>query len=186
MPNWTRLAPLPCETWHTKAVAKKRDQLNASIARILEVRGNEDAYQAKMHAADVRSLDSGEVFQADCPELNAFNLLQSELQLREQIAAYFTAEAVDQRAAFDQAFAAHQSAADELRRKLIELGYVDSPHAVPGWIQPGFILTHPGVRAAKEYAESLRSPRTALVQDNNAAMQTLVEQLDKLRTRAVR
>ena len=90
--------------------------------------------------------------------------------------------------AADEAIDAHQHAQAGVRAKLVEIGYVDAPATagIPGRIQPGWILAHPAVRAAKMEADSLRtrSGERTWQNDNLAALEQIEADLAAVRDRA--
>lgn len=80
--NWTPLRQLGERKWLSAATERRRVELNKRVAEMLKKRQQHDANRQKLSAADLSSVSSEQLFQADCPAENHFRLLQEELNLR--------------------------------------------------------------------------------------------------------
>ncbi len=86
------------------------------------------------------------------------NLLLKERLLRIEIDKFYADCESDLTAARDAAFQAHEAAKVDVRQKLISIGYIDEMPPGANWksIEPGHIMHHPRVFAAKQHYQSLR------------------------------
>ena len=185
--HWTPLHTLHAEDWHSPETTKLRDELNERIELLLKRRSLMSDHEDKTLASPVEDVDGASVFQADCPQHNRFEALQDELKLRQDLDPFYAAEQADRRAAFDAAIKARTATEEDVKRRLVEIGYLDpAEHGLgPGRFQPGYVFRHPDVIAAKAHLEAMRGQSEHRA-ENMRQWERVTDELERLRRRAVR
>ena len=184
---WTPLQTLHAEDWHSPETVKLRDELNEQIELLLKRRSLMDNHAEQALATPVEDVEGASVFQADCPQHNLFEALQTELKLRQDLDPFYAAEQADRRTAFDAACAARAETEADVKRRLVSIGYLDpDEHGYGrGRFQPGFVFRHPDVLAAKAHVEELRGQSESRG-ENMRQWDRLTDELERLRRRALR
>ncbi|MFV0446645.1 MAG: hypothetical protein ACK5Q5_23995 [Planctomycetaceae bacterium] len=186
--NWTPLYELAERDFHSPATVKRCKALNTRIAEVMKTRQVIDGYSEKLRAVPIGEADGNAVFQADCPAQNRFDLLQREFALRHDLHQFYEVEAVDRKAAREASLTNLRDVEAEIKRKLIEVGYLDPDvHGMgSGCIIPGFITRHPEVIAARQLVDSLDRDEPQPMADNAERAELVQRELEQLRDRALR
>ena len=185
--NWPQLTPPPVYNWHSKKVAKLRKELADEISEILDQRRQYDAHREKLQNTPLDEVKTDDVFQMDVPKLTRFDILQRELRMRRRLVEFNDLLEADRQKAYSNAIEAHEAKKAEIEERLLSIGYVKRIVGGPqiGAVLPGYVLSHPEVHAAKLLTDSLRTPTTSLIDENNQVIAGLEHTMDQLRSRAL-
>ncbi|MCA9028670.1 MAG: hypothetical protein KDA86_25920 [Planctomycetaceae bacterium] len=98
---------------------------------------------------------------------------------------FYVEFAKDRNAEYTKVQSALDSTIEDVRQKLVAIGYVDdSTLATPGCVRPEYLHTHPAVMAARVYRDDLRNVNGQR-SDNDSARQTLEAQLTRVKADAI-
>lgn len=188
MTVFTTLHALQVEKWMPKALKEQAESINADIQTILDRR-----QQIESLIGDIREQNVGNVsfdFLLIVPDHKAqfAGLLQAELELRTRVDAFYQDFQLELRKAADRTRERHEKAMQEIREKLVAIGYsADAIGNQVGAIQPGCIFRHPKVHALNLEAQSLASRASSndLRNLNSTAIDQVQNQLSRIRDRAL-
>lgn len=175
--NWNPIRAISPAEWLDGPAEQQRTELNARIEQLQEAR---ELLAHRIELArnqDPLAFDPATVVFDDFRR-ERLELEQAEYQVRDDLANFLNGPwTACLSAAVDAASTAVREAEAEVRRRLVQVGFVDSPptSGAPGRIMPIFVLSHPLVIDAKARYTSLHNLATsgAAIRENRDAMAQL-------------
>ncbi len=185
--SWSRLHPIPVESFVSADLGKDIEKLNAEIDTVLGNRASIDSQRRSLRATDVAEVNFDDVVVVPAIRGSVMLCLQDELRVRERMATLLNAIREESVAAYDAAVQAEVERSQEVRTALTSIGYPrPAPPPAPDTIPPMFVRRHPDVTAARLRAAELQS-RTHNYdwdRENDAACQAVRGELTRVRDAA--
>ena len=174
----------------SKATAAKQRKVNARMDAFNEGWSKHLAEMEKLRELEITKTNAHNIAEVSVQRGREKLLLIVEAKdIRAEIAEIFSDYEPDLAAARNAALAAHEEAQADVRRKLIEIGYIEGALAdsVYPSITPGMIQNHPRVFELRRQTDALQS---ASVHDgrkvNEAALEKLTAEIEKIRAELLR
>lgn len=159
--NWNQLPPITLQPWFSTKLKKACQILNGRIEALLAERQVYEANLAAMKGQDPAAWSDGEYANAvakhDELKANLFRLLHDELAIRKDLAAIEAPYRDELVKAVARATEDAQAAEEDLRQKLVAIGYRDVPvtDPEPCKITPEMFHRNTVVRAARTWVQEL-------------------------------
>lgn len=185
--TWTRIIPPHKHGWHSKKTAEKRRSLEKQLESIEKNRCSIDGDREKVELTPLEELLPEVLFDSSVPRATLFECLKQELAFRRGLAEFHELQRKDQRREYDRACKAFEDIQADVRSRLESIGFrsLDRFEQGPGKIEPGMILTHPEVVAARERKENLRHDWDDHAKQNADAIEVITKEMHRLKRQAV-
>lgn len=185
--SWTRIIVPEARKWHTKETAKLRKHLEDQAQQIETNRRSIDEQRKKIEQTPLEELEPEAVFHSDIPQHMLFELLKIELSFRQGLATFYGLEDEDRRAEHQKAWEAFEQIQANVRERLEGIGYksLGVYERGPGKIEPGWIMVHPEVIAARDRTNDLKQGSPEHRKINEDAIKSITAEMNRLKRKAV-
>jgi len=151
--NWLSIGKIHVHPFYSKELRTRFGKLNDAVDGILQRRAAIEQRSAEARSADPESFDFAAGSQL---KLDAVQLLQDELRTRREWADAWAHAQQELRKQSDRLFTKLEEAKADIRRKLLEMGYLpESDEPTPGKLNQGMILGHPVCIALRNEQQSI-------------------------------
>ena len=152
--SWTPLATIAVETWFDKQLRTAAGKLNEAIQTLVADRAQLDETVARLKGEDPATVDATNIVDFGAFRLTRFEILQGEVRVRRELTAFWSEFFQALPAAARKAAETHREVERSLTEAMQAIGFIMKGPDRLRWA-PGVISSHPGVRAARDYAERL-------------------------------